>query len=47
MKIQTFEETLQQLDQVFTDSAVPESSRNIDIAAEIRKIQQGQLKEMF
>ena len=44
MKIKTFEETMVQLDDVFTNSANGENeTANLEVAAEIRKMQQVQL----
>lgn len=44
MKIKTFEETMVQLDDVFTNSANGENeTANLEVAAEIRKMQQIQL----
>ena len=41
LKIKTFEETMVQLDDVFTNSASGENEiANLDVAAEIRKMQQ-------
>ena len=44
MKIKTFEETMVQLDEVFTTSASGENeAANLEVASEIRKMQQIQL----
>jgi len=44
LKIKTFEETMVQLDDVFTNSASGENEvANLEVAAEIRKMQQIQL----
>jgi hypothetical protein len=41
MKIKTFEDTMVQLDEVFTNSASGENEAgNLEVAAEIRKMQQ-------
>lgn len=44
LKVKTFEETMVQLDDVFTNSANGENeTANIEVAVEIRKMQQIQL----
>ena len=44
LKIKTFEDTMVQLDEVFTNSASGENeTANLEVAAEIRKMQQIQL----
>ena len=48
LKIKTFEETMVQLDDVFTNSASGENEMaNLDVASEIRKMQQIQLDQIF
>ena len=48
LKIKTFEETMVQLDDVFTNSAQGENeAANLDVAAEIRKMSQIQLDQIF
>ena len=48
LKIKTFEDTMVQLDDVFTNSANGENEMaNLEVAAEIRKMQQVQLDNIF
>jgi len=48
LKIKTFEETMVQLDEVFTNSASGENEMaNLEVASEIRKMQQVQLDQIF
>lgn len=49
-KIKTFEETMAQLDQVFTNTATMspgQSTNNQKIAGEIRKLRENQLEQIF